>query len=64
MMEWFGEGRRSPYNSVTGHGAMIDKIVSKFDFSNPKDGMEVWLFLLAVWLMVVASVIWSIISHQ
>ncbi len=43
---------------------MIDKVLNKFDFSDPKSGTEVTLFLLAVWLMVVGSVIWSIISQQ
>ena len=43
---------------------MIDKILNKFDFGNPKTGLEVTVFLLGVWLMVVCSVIWSILSQR
>jgi hypothetical protein len=43
---------------------MIDKVLNKFDFSNPKSGKEVMLFMLAVWLMVVGSSIWSVLSQR
>lgn len=43
---------------------MINKILNKFDFGNPKTGNEVLLFILAVWLMVVACTIWSILSQE
>ena len=43
---------------------MFDKILNKFDFSQPKSGSDVMMILLLIWLIVVGCVIWSILTQR
>ncbi len=43
---------------------MVDKILNKFDFSNPNYDREIIFLILAVWMMVIGCAIWSILTQK
>ena len=43
---------------------MFDRVLNKFDFSQPNAESDVMILLLLVWLIVVGCVIWSILSQR